>query len=200
MGAVGGPPPARTVKGRNMRTRFRPYLVLLALVALTPFLSACGLLRQSRSHCGSAPTRLPPRQAPGNARGRSPPPPPRKPRPPNRPRHRSWRSNASPRAISTGPTGRWRPTRRVSPRALWAKPAPPSFRRGRRPRATRRCSAGTSTTRGRSSGSAASAGGPPGEWVIVTREQTGGDQEYAGIQAAFHVTLASVARVTGGWR
>jgi hypothetical protein len=39
----------------------------------------------------------------------------------------------------------------------------------------------------------------PGRWIVVTREQTGGNSEYEGLRASYHVALARVARVADGY-
>jgi hypothetical protein len=39
----------------------------------------------------------------------------------------------------------------------------------------------------------------PGMWLVVTLERTGGNSEYQGLPASYHVTLARLARMPGGW-
>jgi hypothetical protein len=38
-----------------------------------------------------------------------------------------------------------------------------------------------------------------GWWIVVTREHTSGGGEYTGLAAGYHVTLARLASVPGGW-
>jgi hypothetical protein len=46
---------------------------------------------------------------------------------------------------------------------------------------------------------AAGEGAAHGQWVVVTREQTTGTGDYAGLPPTLHVTYAQVRRVNYGW-
>ncbi len=41
--------------------------------------------------------------------------------------------------------------------------------------------------------------GQRGTWIVITREQTGGSATYEGLPPNYHVTLAHVAQVPGGY-
>jgi hypothetical protein len=39
----------------------------------------------------------------------------------------------------------------------------------------------------------------PGQWVVVTREQTSGSAQYQGLPPSYHVTLVTLAQLNGGY-
>ena len=87
---------------------------------------------------------------------------------------------------------------RSSPRSASAPPVSPSNRPPPQPAATARSPATHVYNRGQIV-SIAPSRTQPGEWVIVTREQTGGNAQYDGLQPSWHVTLAELAHLPNGY-
>jgi hypothetical protein len=190
-----------TVKGENtMPNSLRKYLLLAVLLALTPFLAACGLANR-----GGAPAANPttasgtPAQAnPGEHEGTVP---------------ATAQTQAPPSDPASSPRAaverfavlyvNWTyATLAANQRTLAAQAVGEARAAERQAQAqTRRDTPlrrGHIYNRGRIV-TVARANGGPGEWVVVTLEQTGGDQEYAGLQPSFHVTFADVQHVAGRW-
>jgi hypothetical protein len=173
----------------------RRCLLLLVLICLTPFLSACGLADHGAGTVSAATT--PPQASPGEQQGTIPATTQSAPaHPASSPqqalerfavRYINWNYQtltADEATLATEAIGEARIFEEQA-RAETARDTP--LQRGHI------YNTGTiiALTRVR--------GGSPDEWVLDTREQTGsssgGDQEYAGLQATFHVTLATVTRI-----
>jgi hypothetical protein len=188
-----------TVKGENnMPNSLRRYVLLLVLVAPTPFLAACGLANR-----GGAPpittTTTPVQASPGEREGTIP---------------ATTAAQAAPLDPASSPQTavsqfaaryiNWTYATLAASEGRLAAQAVGEARAAER-QAQAQTGRDTPLRRGHiyNRGSIVTVshanGGPPDEWVVVSREQTGGDQEYAGLRAAFHVTLAEVQRVAGGW-
>jgi len=179
----------------NMRSAPR-YLPLALLICLTPFLAACGLADRAAAPKSSPP---PPQANPGERQGTIP-------------------ASAVRQAAPAHPAGspqqalerfavryvNWSYTTLASDEAALAAEAvgeARAFEEQARAQTARDSllARGHIYNTGTVIGLARVRGGPPEEWVIDTREQTGGEQEYTGTGAGFHVSLATVQRVAGGW-
>jgi hypothetical protein len=181
-----------------MKTRHHKYMLLVTLAGLAPLLTACGLLHKSKTASVSRGEAVPAQANPGEHEG-------------------IISTAAQTEAAPVAPSGS--PRRAVERFAAgyinWtyrtlgadaARLAASAVGEARTLEEQTRARAAGDTPLRRAhiynSGSVMAVvplrGGRRNEWVVVTREQTGGDREYAGTEAAFHVTLATVRRVAAG--
>jgi hypothetical protein len=183
-----------------MQTRHRKYILLAALIAITPFLTACGLSHQSKAATGAREESTPAQASPGEHEGTVP---------------ASAQTEAAPleqagspqQAVEHFATGyiNWTYETLAGDASRLAASAVGEAR-ALEEQTRAKATGDTPLQRAHiyNTGTVIAVvpfrGGQPNEWVVVTREQTGGSQEYAGIQAAFHITLATVQQVaTGRW-
>jgi len=182
-----------------MPNRPSKYLLLAVLVGLTPFLAACGLANRGGTPTSTTVASGTPAQAnPGEQQGTIP---------------ASAQTQAPPLDAASSPRAaverfaavyvNWTYATLAANQGTLAAQAVGEARAAER-QAQAQTGRDTPLRRGHiynrgSIVTVARAGRGPGEWVVVTLEQTGGDQEYAGLGASFHVTFADVQRVAGRW-
>ena len=197
MGGLGYQTPTRTVKGEHVDPRIRRQLLAASILALTPILTGCGLANStpSRSGGGQAPPQANPGEHEGtisaaDARQAAPLDPAASPqlaveRFANAYINWTWRTlPADQERLAASAVGEARAAE-LQARQQTARDTP--LARGRIYNTGQ--IVGVTTVRG----------GATGEWVAVTREQTGGEGEYAELRPTLHVTLATVRRVPGGF-
>jgi hypothetical protein len=179
-----------------MRPQLSRHLLVLTLAGLTPFLTACGLLRNppSESHTASVPVQANPGERQGTvpSSGKEGPvvDPARSPQQAVE-QFADGYINWTYRSLAADQT-------RLAAMAVGAARAAELQARAQTGRDIPLQRAHI-YNKGSLIAVSRAIGAGPQEWVAVTQERTGGDAEYAGIQAAFHVSLARVQAVPGGW-
>lgn len=181
-----------------MRARIRAVLLLVALIGISPLAAGCGLAggieRRSR-RASVAPAQANPGESEGTVPAAA-----ADAAPPQRPAATAEQALAAFASLYINWTYRTLPAHETTLAAMAVGDARLAEREAAaQARRDSRIQQGGIYNRGTVVAVSPAAGGAPGEYVVVTREETGGDQEYAGLQAAFHVTLATVQAVPGGW-
>jgi hypothetical protein len=180
-----------------MQARIRAVLLLVALIGIAPLAAGCGLaggIERSSRRTSATPAQANPGESEGTV------PAAAEAAPPQRPAATAEQALAAFASLYINWTYRTLPAHETTLAAMAVGDARLAEREAAaQARRDSRIQQGGIYNRGTVVAVSPAAGGAPGEYVVVTREETGGDQEYAGLQAAFHVTLATVQAVPGGW-